>query len=271
MLFRKWKASLLKEEAFAITEEFENIPEELIPKESAVDEFNQQLLSEIESVKQEILNLREPEEDVGVLKAELLGGIDNLRNDINKLGKTYLRGSTVAEADRDILKKNSQQLLAIVQRQEVDETPKWEPSLIIKDLLPIADGLEEGIKAGGNLKIPKGSFQIDTGITGWLDGMRIVYGRVLELLKKWDVRQMASIGEIFDPHLHVAVEVAHTSECPENTIVAEQRKGYLLGNEVLRYAEVIVAKAGKTEEIEEEAKPSVIKLRSRRQQDDFID
>lgn len=276
MLLRKWKASLLKEKAFTITEEFEDIPEELKPPESAADEFNQQLLSEIETVKQEVLNIHKPREEADSFKIELLGEIDQLRSEINKLGKTHLRASAIAEADRDILKENSQQLLTLVQCQDEGETPKFDPTLIVKDLLPIADGLEEGIKAGENLKIPRGSFPIDTGINGWIDGVRIVCRRVLDLLKKWDVRQMEAIGETFNPHLHIAVGVEHTSEFPENTIIAEQRKGYLLGNEVIRYAEVIVAKAEKTEAAEEkpvkpEAQPSISKPGSWRRRDDFID
>ena len=134
---------------------------------------------------------------------------------------------------------------------------------IIKDLLPIADGLEEGIRAGQKLPLVNSSVEIGH-INSWLEGMRIVHNRVLEFLNKWNVRQMKVVGETFDPHSHIAVGVEHTSSVPENTIVEEQQKGYLLGNEVIRYAEVIVAKEGEVFEkvatpfvasVEEEVEP----------------
>jgi molecular chaperone GrpE (heat shock protein) len=162
------------------------------------------------------------------------------------LGKSQLKANTVAEADRDILKKQGQELLAKLQKSE----PEGKLDVgIIKDLLPIADGLEEGIRAGQKLQLVNSSVEIGH-INSWLEGMRIVHNRVLELLKKWNVRQMKVVGETFDPHSHIAVGVEHTSEVPENTIVEEQQKGYLLGNEVIRYAEVIVAKEVAESEME---------------------
>ncbi|MFQ6054024.1 MAG: nucleotide exchange factor GrpE [Candidatus Bathyarchaeia archaeon] len=40
----------------------------------------------------------------------------------------------------------------------------------------------------------------------------------------------------------MAVGVERISEVPENIITEEQRKGYKRGNQVIRYAEVVVAK-----------------------------
>ena len=232
-------------------------------KESKRDELSQRLLDEIEVINREILDLKDAEESrIDHLKIELMEKVESLRLEINKSGKSQLRANTVAEADRDILKKQIQELLATLQRQKSELESKLDVG-IIKDLLPIADGLEEGIRAGQKLQLVKSSVEIGH-INSWLEGMRIVHNRLLEFFNKWNVRQMKVVGETFDPHSHIAVGVEHTSSVPENTIVEEQQKGYLLGNEVIRYAEVIVAKEGEAFEkvatpfvaaVEEEVEP----------------
>jgi len=232
-------------------------------KESKRDELSQRLLDEIEVINREILDLKDAEESrIDHLKIELMEKVESLRLEINKSGKSQLRANTVAEADRDILKKQIQELLATLQRQKSELESKLDVG-IIKDLLPIADGLEEGIRAGQKLPLVNSSVEIGH-INSWLEGMRIVHNRLLEFLNKWNVRQMKVVGETFDPHSHIAVGVEHTSSVPENTIVEEQQKGYLLGNEVIRYAEVIVAKEGEAFEkvatpfvaaVEEEVEP----------------
>jgi len=232
-------------------------------KESKRDELSQRLLDEIEVINREILDLKDAEESrIDHLKIELMEKVESLRLEINKSGKSQLRANTVAEADRDILKKQIQELLATLQRQKSELESKLDVG-IIKDLLPIADGLEEGIRAGQKLQLVNSSVEIGH-INSWLEGMRIVHNRLLEFFNKWNVRQMKVVGETFDPHSHIAVGVEHTSSVPENTIVEEQQKGYLLGNEVIRYAEVIVAKEGEAFEkvatpfvaaVEEEVEP----------------
>ena len=227
-------------------------------KESKRDELSQRLLDEIEIINREILDLKDAEESrIDHLKTELMEKVESLRLEINKSGKSQLRANTVAEADRDILKKQIQELLATLQRQKSELEGKLDVG-IIKDLLPIADGLEEGIRAGQKLPLVNSSVEIGH-INSWLEGMRIVHNRLLEFLNKWNVRQMKVVGETFDPHSHIAVGVEHTSSVPENTIVEEQQKGYLLGNEVIRYAEVIVAKEG--EAFEKVATPFVASVK----------
>jgi len=227
-------------------------------KESKRDELSQRLLDEIEVINREILDLKDAEESrIDHLKIELMEKVESLRLEINKSGKSQLRANTVAEADRDILKKQIQELLATLQRQKSELESKLDVG-IIKDLLPIADGLEEGIRAGQKLQLVNSSVEIGH-INSWLEGMRIVHNRLLEFFNKWNVRQMKVVGETFDPHSHIAVGVEHTSSVPENTIVEEQQKGYLLGNEVIRYAEVIVAKEG--EAFEKVATPFVASVK----------
>ena len=57
------------------------------------------------------------------------------------------------------------------------------------------------------------------------------------------VRPIEAEGRPFDPHRHVVVETAPAAAgVPPDTVVREIRRGYLRGEEVLRYAEVVVAR-----------------------------
>ena len=49
------------------------------------------------------------------------------------------------------------------------------------------------------------------------------------------------MGEAFDPALHEAVAQEETADSPDQTILREQLRGYLLYDSVLRPAQVVVS------------------------------
>ena len=78
---------------------------------------------------------------------------------------------------------------------------------------------------------------------GWLRGLELLRERLLEHFEEEDIRPMETVGASFDPHLHLAFETVRAdARHPPGTIVAQARPGYLMGETVLRYAEVVVAK-----------------------------
>jgi molecular chaperone GrpE (heat shock protein) len=85
---------------------------------------------------------------------------------------------------------------------------------------------------------------------GWLRGLHLVRDRLLETLAVEDVRSIQSVGQPFDPHWHVALDTAAANpNAPPGTVVAEARRGYMAGDRVLRYAEVIVARESSTSHV----------------------
>ena len=168
-----------------------------------------------------------PEIDSQSPEDELQDAIAELQDAMRKLGRSQLRANTVAESDRKEIKQ-------ILQQIDVPSTEPHQEALL--ELLLVVDGLEEGIRAIRQLNDENGP------VSAWADGFLIVYERLLSILKKWDVVPIESVGQPFVPHLHQAVDTIYTEEVAENIIVEEQRRGYLSGNEVLRYAEVVVAR-----------------------------
>ena len=162
---------------------------------------------------------------------DLQDAIAELQEAVRKLGRNQLRANTVLQSDRNEIKQ-------ILQKITLSATePRKE---LLLELLLVVDGLEEGIHAMRQLN------DENMPVSAWAEGFLIVHERLLGILKKWDVAPIESVGQLFVPHLHQAVDTVDTVDVAEDVVVEEQRRGYLRGNEVLRYAEVIVAsKKGK--------------------------
>ena len=71
----------------------------------------------------------------------------------------------------------------------------------------------------------------------------LAYKNFNDALIKIGLETIKAIGEEFDPNMHEAVMQTPTSEHPENVIIAELQKGYMLGEKVLRPTLVNVATA----------------------------
>jgi molecular chaperone GrpE len=75
-------------------------------------------------------------------------------------------------------------------------------------------------------------------------GLRMVQWQLNELLKGEGLTPVPTVGEPFDPRVHEAIEQIQSDEHPEGTVVEEVRKGYMLGDEMLRPARVKVSAGG---------------------------
>ncbi len=76
---------------------------------------------------------------------------------------------------------------------------------------------------------------------GWVDGIRLVERKLQALLEAEGVSPIEAIGQVFDPNLHEAVVHEDTTEYPDNTVIGEVQRGYLLHERVLRPSLVRVA------------------------------
>jgi molecular chaperone GrpE len=102
----------------------------------------------------------------------------------------------------------------------------------IEDLLPIIDNLERALDA------PAGP-QSD----GFRKGVELIHQQMLDLLKRRGVKPIVSVGADFDPRFHHAVAQDASADHREGEVMEEMRRGYMLGERVLRPAMVKVAKA----------------------------
>ena len=67
--------------------------------------------------------------------------------------------------------------------------------------------------------------------------------KMLSSIREIGVRVTETKGYKFDPHLHEVIKEIGTHEHPAGSIIEEFKRGYTLGDRVLRLAQVKVAVA----------------------------
>jgi molecular chaperone GrpE len=102
----------------------------------------------------------------------------------------------------------------------------------LEDLLPIIDNLERALQA------PAGA-----DVDGYRKGVELVHQQMVELLRRRGVKPIQSVGTDFDPRFHEAVVHEASADHREGEVIEEMRRGYMLGERLLRPAMVKVAKA----------------------------
>lgn len=80
------------------------------------------------------------------------------------------------------------------------------------------------------------------GTRAWLTGLRLVQERFVGLLAAEGIEPIVALHQPFDPKLHVALEMVTRRDVAPNTVVRVMRQGYRRQEQVLRYAEVVVAR-----------------------------
>jgi molecular chaperone GrpE len=74
-------------------------------------------------------------------------------------------------------------------------------------------------------------------------GVELIHAKLHDVLRKYGVRPIDAVGADFDPNIHQAVIHEVSPEHREGEVVGELRRGYMMGDRLLRPAMVKVAKA----------------------------
>ena len=83
----------------------------------------------------------------------------------------------------------------------------------------------------------------EAGAEGYRRGVELIHKQLLDVLTRRGVTPIDTAGAVFDPHLHQAVSSEASADHREGEIIEEFRRGYRLGERLLRPAMVKVATA----------------------------
>jgi molecular chaperone GrpE len=117
--------------------------------------------------------------------------------------------------------------------REMAEFKKYANQSLLRELLPIIDNLDLAIKAATEAA--------DSTDAYLLDGVELTRKEILKVFENFHVEPIDSLGKPFDPNFHEAVMREESDEHPENTVVNELQKGYLMHDRLLRPSMVVVA------------------------------
>jgi molecular chaperone GrpE len=73
-------------------------------------------------------------------------------------------------------------------------------------------------------------------------GVELIRRQMEDALGKIGVKPVPAKGEQFDPHVHDAIEMVETEDAPDNEVLDELARGYMIKDRLLRPAMVRVAK-----------------------------
>ena len=115
--------------------------------------------------------------------------------------------------------------------RERSELVKTAGERVLEQFLEVLDNFERALQLAERATEPQ---QVVTGV-------QMIYKQVVDFLGKEGVVPMNAAGQPFDPTMHEAVVQEETDEHPDQTVLDEFRKGYMLHTRVLRHALVKIA------------------------------
>ena len=192
----------------------------LTPEEATSDATSEQEMPEEPEVSEE-----KKEEKRGLFgkknkkEEELKRKIEELEEQKKELNNKYLH--LYSEFDNYKKRTNREKL-------ELIETASEK---VILGLLPVIDDFERANKA--NEKVED--------ITVVKEGFTLIYNKLLQLLKRFDVTEIEAKGEEFNTDLHEAVtHFPAPTEEEKGKVIDVTEKGYKIKGKVIRYAKVVV-------------------------------
>lgn len=99
------------------------------------------------------------------------------------------------------------------------------------DIVPVADSLARALQAAGETE----------GAEGIVEGLHLVEKEFYGALAGFGILPIEALGQKFDPHYHEAAMQLSVDGVAPNTVVQELKKGFLLGETVVRPSQVVVS------------------------------
>lgn len=205
-------------------------------KKSKIDKYKEaEQIGKQETESREGPQTDEPDKDdvkteekdpIQTLKKEVEAAEQEAKDTYDK----YLRVS----AEFDNYKKRS--------AREMNDIRKYANEALLRDLLTVVDNLERAIDSSTDHTVDQSSI---------VEGIRMTLGGILDLIERYQVKPIESVGKPFDPQFHQAFQQQVSEDHPHNTVLSELQKGYLLHDRLLRPAMVVVSKKEEAPDIGE--------------------
>ncbi|NBR70750.1 MAG: nucleotide exchange factor GrpE [Verrucomicrobia bacterium] len=113
--------------------------------------------------------------------------------------------------------------------REKEESLRYANQAILADLLPLLDHLELGLQAASTA----------TDVPSVVSGVKLIQSQFERFLTEHGVTPVEALGKPFDPNWHEAIGQEPAPGKPEGTVLHLRRRGFKLGERLLRPASVI--------------------------------
>lgn len=116
--------------------------------------------------------------------------------------------------------------------EETNRIIKYAEEDILKCFLPILDNFERAIGMDDD--------NLEDEVSKFLEGFKLMYKQIKDLLEKFEVKEIDCLGKEFDPALEQAVVIDHDETKESGVVTVVLQKGYMYKDRVLRTAMVKV-------------------------------
>ena len=142
-----------------------------------------------------------------------------------------LLGKRIKELEEALLRSQAE-LINYKKRkdEETDRIIKYAEEDILKGFLPILDNFERATSIHSDKEE----------VSKFLEGFKLMHKQIVELLNKFEVKEIDALGKEFNPAFHNAVLVDKKKGVKSGTVTEVLQKGYMYKDRVLRTAMVKV-------------------------------
>ena len=116
--------------------------------------------------------------------------------------------------------------------EETSNLLKYANEDLVSELLPVIDNFERAIKMDND--------DLSDEVSKFLEGFKMIYGNLINILNKLDVKEIEASGIEFDPNYHQAVLTEKDESKPSGVVLEVLQKGYMYKDKVIRPAMVKV-------------------------------
>ena len=154
----------------------------------------------------------------------------NEENELKALKEKLAKQKEELDDKEDRIKRLMAEFENFKKRSDKERTGLYNSVMgdVIISLLPVLDNLEKAAKT-------------ETKDEQYKNGIEMVVNQFKDVLKNNGVTEIETVGKKFDPSIHEAVSLVQDANLGEKEIKEEFRKGYMIGNRVLRHSLVVVA------------------------------
>ena len=148
--------------------------------------------------------------------------------------KLALALSTVNELNDKLLREKAEAINYRKRKDdEVSRLLKYKDEELVTEMLPIIDNFENAIKMDDT--------NLEDEVSKFLEGFKMIYGNLLTVFEKYDIKPIDGVNKPFDPTYHQAVMTEKIEGKESGIVVDVLRKGYILKDKVIRPAMVKVS------------------------------
>ena len=189
------------------------------------------------SSKNEEINQKEGSEEMKETKDQANENLNNEnvnnseeKNQKSSNGQDIIEIKIQLEETEDRLKRVAAEFDDYKKRSNKEKQDLYSSIMgdVVSAFLPVIDNLEKAVES-------------KTEDESYKQGVELVLKQFKDVLASNGVKEIETVGKTFDPELHEAVSLVVDENLGEKEIKEEYRKGYMIGNKVIRHSMVVVA------------------------------